>query len=169
VTWYDFAHARHVLQPELDVPVLQRALLAQIQAGRLEGVPEHVAHARAVGPQGGRDARRQQALGIVKALQHPLAGPIDVGVVLENQEHEAHAEHGGAAHGLDLGQALHVGHQRVGDLVLHDLGAAAHPLGEDDDLVFGQVGNGVDFAFAHRVRAPGEQAGGEQQHEVAVP
>ena len=48
------------------------------------------------------------------------------------------------AHGLDAGQALQVDRERIGDLVLDLLRAAARPVGKDDDLVLAQVGDGID-------------------------
>ena len=42
----------------------------------------------------------------------------------------------------------------IGDLVLDLLRAAAHPVGEDDDLVLAQVGDGVHRRVAARRRRP---------------
>jgi hypothetical protein len=56
-------------------------------------------------------------------------------------------------------QPLQVHGQRIGDLVFDFLRAAALPLGEDDHLVFAQVGDGVDGRVQQRPVAPHSQRG----------
>ena len=43
--------------------------------------------------------------------------------------------------------------KRIGDLVLDFARTAAHPIGEDDDLVLAQVGDGIDRRVQHGVDA----------------
>ena len=56
-------------------------------------------------------------------------------------------------------QPLQVHGERVGNLVFDFLRAAPLPLGEDDDLVLAQVGNGVDGRVQQRPIAPNRQHG----------
>ena len=48
------------------------------------------------------------------------------------------------------------------------LGAAAHPVGEDDDLVFAEIGNRVDRHAAHGEEAPAEKQQRRAEDEEAV-
>ena len=61
------------------------------------------------------------------------ARPVDVGAVLEDHVDEGVAEIGEPADRLDLRRAEHRGDDRIGHLILDDVGAAV-PAGIDDDL-----------------------------------
>ena len=52
--------------------------------------------------------------------------------------------------------------ERIRDLVLDQIGAAPHPLGEDDDLRVGEVRQGIERRLADRVDRPE----GEHQHRA---
>ncbi len=56
----------------------------------------------------------------------------------------------------------------IGDLVLDLLRAAAHPVGEDDHLVLGQVGDRVDRHRQHGADARDAERERGQDHEEAV-
>jgi GTP-sensing pleiotropic transcriptional regulator CodY len=58
--------------------------------------------------------------------------------------------------------------QRVGDLVLDLARAAAHPVGEDDDLVLAQVGDGVHGRVEHGVDRPDRQRRRHEHDQEAV-
>ena len=102
-------------------PVLQRAQLFKIIPFALDGVPEDMPHAGAVRTQGRNYAGRQQRCCVVQPLQHAGSCPIDVRLVLKDHVDHGKAEGRGGSHGTHLGQALQIGCQRIGDLILHHL------------------------------------------------
>ena len=63
--------------------------------------------------------------------------------------------------------AEHGGYQRVGNLVLHDVGASV-PLRIDDHLRVGGVGDGVQGDMPHRVDACGDCRSNEQENDESV-
>ena len=68
---------------------------------------------------------------------------------------ERHPEHREPAHVGDVGRADQLRDDRVRDLILDQRRAAAHPLGEDDDLRVGEIRDGVQLrALAWRPIAP---------------
>jgi len=79
-----------------------------------------------------------------KPLQHARSRKVDVHRVLEDDIHHRKAEGRRRADGAHVRQPLQVYCKWIGDLVLHFLRTAPLPLGEDDNLVFAEVGNRVD-------------------------
>ena len=158
----DFGHAGGRVELRGDVELVERPEPRRVhrvcRAG-LDGVPEDLAQGGGVGGQSGRHALRQEACcrALVQLFQHPLAGEIEVDVVLEDDRDHREVEFGGRADGLDAGQPLQFERQRIGDLVLDLAGAAAHPVGEDDHLVLAQVGDGVHRRVEHGVDAEAGQ------------
>ena len=150
----DLGHARHGVDLGADVVFLQGPAAARRQVAALDGVPEDLADGRGVGGQVGHDPFGQEGAGQGQPLQHALAGEVEVDVVLEDDGDHREVELRGRAHGLDAGQPLELERQRVGDLVLDLPRAAAHPVGEDDDLVLAQVGDGVHRRVERRRRPP---------------
>ena len=73
-------------------------------------------------------------------------------------------------HRLHPRQPLQVHRERIGDLVLDFPRAAAHPVGEDDDLVLRQVGDGVDRRVDDGVNARRRSptSGQEDDHEAVA-
>ena len=45
---------------------------------------------------------------------------------------------------LHAGKSLQIDRQRIGDLIFHFLRTSARPVGENDDLVLAEIGDGVD-------------------------
>ena len=82
-------------------------------------------------------------LDLREVLEDAGAGPVDVGPVLEDDVDVGEAEVGEAADRLDLRRAEKRRHDRVGDLVLEDVGAPV-PARVDDDLRVREVGNRVE-------------------------
>ena len=140
-----FGHPGHRLQLVAQVPVLDGAELGQVvlAGGVFQGVFEDPAHPGGVGAQGRADLRRQFAPDVVEILQHPGAGPVDVGAVFEDDVDQGEAVLGKAAHHLGLGHRQHGGGQGIGDLVFDDLRGLFGEFGADDHLDVGEVGDGV--------------------------
>jgi hypothetical protein len=149
----DLGHAGHGVQLVLDEPVLngvQRAAVVR----PLDRVPEDLAHSGCIRPHHRRYARGQKAAREAEPLQHARARKVDVHRVFEDDVDHREAEGRRRAHRAHMRQPLQVDGERIGDLVFHFLRTAALPLGEDDDLVFAQVGNGVDRACATAPSSP---------------
>ena len=165
-----FGHAGHGLELVAQVPVLDAAQLGQVMLAG--GVFHHVlkdpAHPGGVGAQGRGDFLGELVADEVEVFQHPGAGPVDVGAVLENDVHQGLGEHGVAPHHLGPGHGQHGGGERVGDLVLHHLGGLAGKVGFDDDLDVGEVGDGVHRQVIGGIDGPGGDQEGDQDHQEAV-
>ena len=76
---------------------------------------------------------------------HLLACKVEVGSLLKDHEDEAHSVHRLSPDTFYVWQTLKSRCQRIGHLILYDLRRASHPLGEDDHLVLGEVGDGIDW------------------------
>ena len=165
-----FGNVGQALQFELEEPVLQRAQLGQVVLARPvhQRVLEDPAHARGIGPERRFRAGRQASLHLVQIFQHARTRPVQVRAIVEQHIDEGVAEEGKAAHGLGTRHRQHRGGQRIGHLVLDDLGRLARVAGADDHLHVGEVGQGIHRCAAHGPDAPGSQHQGRQQHQEAV-
>ena len=164
-----FRDARHGLQLVAQKPVLVGAQLGQVVAVALihQRVLEDPADAGGIRTELGLHALRQARQDLRKVLQGARARPVDVGAFLEDDVDVGVAEIGEAAHVLHLGRAQHGGDDRIGDLVLDDVGAAV-PARVDDHLGVAEIRDGVERDGLHR---PPARHGGrrhEQEHEEAV-
>ncbi|MCY1284520.1 hypothetical protein D9M70_334230 [compost metagenome] len=105
------AHGRHFgdvgqgLQLELEKPVLQGAQLRQVvpAAAIHQRVLVDPADSGGVRPQRRLGGARQAALDLAEVLQHPRAGPVQVGTILEDHVDKAVTEEGIATHRLRAG------------------------------------------------------------------
>ncbi len=138
-------------------------------ARALQGEGVNLAHGGGVGPEFGDDAGGQDALDLGEAFEGAGAVFVEIAAVLEDDVNVAGAVEGEPAHGQYAGQALEFAGEARGDLLVDVGGGLAGPLGPDDDLVVGEVGDGV-----HRHLSPspetreGEAEGdGEGDEEVA--
>ena len=145
------------------MPVLERPQLGQVVlAGPVdEDVLQAPADAGRVRAELGRDAGGQLAGHPAHVFQHPAPGPVEVGAVLEDHVDQREAEERVGPHRLDARRREQLGDDRVGDLVLDDVGAAVFPRRVDDHLNVGQVGNGVE----RRVEDGPTPAGQDRGHE----
>ena len=126
--------------------------------------PTPVASGPSVGVVPSGSSARHEA----QPLEHARAREILIDVVFEDDVDHREAERRLRADDADAGQALEVDGERIGDLVLHLLCAVAGPLGEDDDLVVGEIGNRVDRRRACRPPAPRAERAGQHDDEDAV-
>ena len=133
--------ARHAAQRVAQREVLERPQVVEpVRAGLVgQRVLEHPADAGRVRPERRRRALGQRPAQAVHVLEHAAARPVDVRALLEDRVDERHPEHREAAHVGDVRRPDQLRDDRVGDLVLDQGRAAAHPLGEDDDLRIGEV------------------------------
>ena len=137
--------AGHRLHGVAQRPVLQRAQRVEpVRAGAVDQrVLEDPADAGGVRAELGADAFGEPRLDLREVLEHPGAGPVDVGAVLEDDVDVGEPEIREPADGLDLRGAEQRRDDGVGHLVLDDVGRAV-PLREDDDLGVGEVGERVE-------------------------
>ena len=104
----------------------------------------------------------------VQPLQNAGARKIKVDIVIEDDEDHREAEGRRRAHDLHARQALQVDSERIGDLVLDLLRAAALPVGEDDHLVVAQIGNGVDRSAEHRPQTPARDSNPKHDNDELI-
>ena len=163
-------HARNGLQVIAQVPVLARAQLRQVVLPRVvhQHVLENPSQARRVRPHLRLHAGGQARLHRGEIFERARARPVDIRTLLEDDVDVGVAEIGEAAHRLHLRRAEHGRDDRIGNLVLHNVGAAV-PAREDDHLRIAEVGDGVERNGAQRP-VPAHGGGGrEQDHQEAVP
>ncbi len=152
-----------------DEPVLETPQVAQRLAIALDGVPEHLAHARRVRPE-----RRHRALGHprrheAEPLEHARASEVQIHVVFEDDVDPREAEGRLRADDPDAGEAAQVDRQRVADLVLDFLRAVPGPVGEHDHLVVREIGDRVDWRGRGGPPPPSAKRHREADDEGAVP
>ena len=105
---------------------------------------------------------------LAQPLQHVLAIHVAGGVVVEDQHQAGEAGQRGGAQMGEVGNAGHLDFDRHRDLALDLFGAAARPLGDDLDVVVGDVGVGLDGQVAERDDAPGGEHHHAAEHQPAV-
>ena len=167
----DLGHALHAREPVAERPVLEGAQIGErVRAAPVdERVLVHPADAGRVGAQAGSDAFRQAAGDALHVLEDAAPRPVEVGAVGEDDVDERVAEHRLPAHVLDARCGDHGADDGVGDLVLDQVGAPPGPVGEDDHLHVGEVGEGVERAGAERPHANGARERDQQDDQEAVP
>jgi hypothetical protein len=164
----NLGHAIDGLQSELQVPVLDRAELAEVVILRLQRVPEDVADAGALGAETRSDAIGQQRADVVQSLEHARACPVDVDVVIEDDVDEREAEHRLRAHGFEVRQSLKIRCERICDLIFDELRRTPRPVDVDDDLVVGDVGDRVERRAQRCPDADADEDGVQHEHDEAV-
>src|SRR5271166_1111314 len=164
----DFRHTRHAVELVAYIPVLNGTELAQVPAVPLDRVPEDLADSRGVGGEVGNHTRGKERGGDRQPLEHAGASEVVVGRLVEDDRDHREVELARRADDLDAGQPLKVDRQGVSDLVFDLLGAAAHPVREYDDLVFGQVGNGINGRGHHGTDAGDTKHQGRKDDEITV-
>ena len=152
----------------LQQPVFERFLLHHVVGGigALQRVPVDLADRAPVGAH-----LRNQVGGqvdLAEPLQHVLAIHVAGGVVVEDEHQAGEAGQRGRAQMGEVRNAGHLDLDRHRDLALDLLGAAARPLGDDLDVVVGDVGIGFDGQVAERDDAPGGEHHHSAQNQPAI-
>src|SRR4029453_10487163 len=131
-------------------------------------VLEHPADTRRVGPELRAHPGGEHRLDPREGLEDAAARPVEIGAVLEDHVHVAEAEVGEAADRPHVGRTEGGAPDRIGDLVLHDVGAAV-PAGVDDDLRVREVGDRVHRDVLDDIDPVGDHEGGrEEDHEPVL-
>ncbi len=162
-----FSDARNGVELILDEPVLNRVQGAGV-VGPFDRVPEDLPDAGSIGPHHGRYFRRQKTAGETQPFEDSRSREIDVDGVLEDDVDHREAKLRSRPHRLDMRKSLQIDGQGIGDLIFDFLRAASRPLGKHDDLVFAQIGNGVDGRVHQRPVAPGSQRGVDRHDQPPV-
>ena len=162
-----FGHSLNTLEVKLHIPILHSAKRSQIILP-FQRVPEDVAHAGPVGAELHLCACRQCGLYCRQFFENTTPGPVEIGRLIENDIDERHPEHRLGPDCRHLRHTLESGHKRKCDLVFHELGRSSHPLGEDDDLVFRQIGNRIKRRVGYGPDAPSHHNQVEQNHNELV-
>src|SRR5690606_18028712 len=127
-----------------------------------------MADTRAVGTELRRNAFGKCTAYRTEPFKDTLAGPVDIGLVFKNYINKAHPKHGRTADIFYLRYSLQAGNQRVSNLVFNKLGRAPAPFGKYNDLVFGEVGNGINRVFLYGNNPPDKNPGCQHQYDKAV-
>ena len=146
-----FRDTRHGIQLVANVPVLQRAEIAQAESAALDRVPEHVADTSRIRPERRHDTggqllgdEVQRSRTRVRAKYRSTSSS-KITKIIEKPNADATAP-------LAPGKPLQVDGQRIGNLVLDLLRATSRPVREDDHLVVARSGIasiGVDVIAHH--------------------
>ncbi len=132
-----------------------------------ESVLEYPADASRIGAEFGVDALRQFGKHARQVLQRSRPRPVDVRSLVENDVDEGVPKIRESADGFHAGCAKHGRDDRIGDLVLHNVGAAIPPR-VHDDLGVAQVGDGIERDVPHRPDPRGDGKTDQQKDEEAV-
>ena len=165
----DFTHAFDGVNLVAQIPILDTPQLREVEAFALDGVPENLPERRGIRADDGRDAGRQALLRDVHSLDDARACPVVIHLVFEDDEDHREAEARHAADGLYSRRAGEARGQRIGDLIVHVLGRAAGPVGEDDDLLFADVRDGIDWCVLQREIAANEDGSDADDDEERIP
>ena len=166
----DLCDARHGCEPVAEMPVLEAAELREgvPTAFVQERVLEDPAHTGRIRTDGRVDLLRQLSSNPLQVLDDAAPRPVHVGAVLEDDVDVRNAEIGEAADRFDARGRDQSRDDRVGDLILDEIGAAADPLGRDDDLDIRNVGDGVERRLRHGPDAPRRQHDGSGEHHETI-
>ena len=124
----------------------------------LDRVPEHVADTGRVWSERRRHARGQALRDETHAFEDASPREVQLHVVLEDDVNHREAERRLRPDHAYTCEPLKVRRERVRDLVLDLLRAVPRPVGEDDHLVVGEIGNRVDGRGPQRPPAPACEA-----------
>ncbi len=142
--------------------------MAEVVAVGLQRVHEGPANSGGIRPEGWRDSFWQPPRDVVEGFEDPAAGPIQIGAIVENDVNERKPEERIATHDLGVRDREHLGGERVGDLVLHDLRRLSGIFGVDDHLDVGKIRDRVERRVQHRIESGGDQEGRAQENQELV-
>ena len=177
VLLHEAAHGCHLgnprdaLQGELKGVILHGAQFRQVVLPFLidEGIGKSPAQARGIRAEHRVDIGGDLVSHRLDVLEDTAPRPVDVRSLFEDHIDERRTEEGESADRLDLGRGKECGGYGVGDLVLHQVRAAAGPLGIDDHLGVGEVRQGIERCPLQSPDAPEDSQRGDEDNEKLVP
>ncbi len=161
-------HALHALERLFQRPVFERLLLHHVVGGigAFQRVPVDLAHRAPVGAHLRNQIGRQ--IDLAQPLQHMLTIDVAGRVVVENQRQARQASQRRRAQMCQMRNAGHLNFHRHRHLALDLLGAAPRPLGNDLDVIVGDVRIGLDRQVAEADHAPRSQQHHGAEHHPAI-
>ena len=163
--------ARNSLELIAQIPVLQRAQIGQAfgVAAIDEGVLIDPACAGGIGANSGMHVSGQASCDLLQVFGYARACPIEVGVILKDDEDIRVAEHGLGANILDLRSGEQSGNDWVGNLVFNHIWRFAGPWCVNDHLHIADVGQRIqrDTLQAPEARDDQENCSRENQEGIA--
>ena len=163
----DIGHARYGAQLRADDPIEEGALLGQRQVA-LDGEHEHLAEGGRDGGHAAGDSGWQVAHGGGQALADLLAGPINVGAVLEIDGDIGQGVLGGRAEQALIRDAEHFLLDGDGQAGFDLLRRHAGGLEDDLDLGRGDIGKGVDGQTQEGLNTRRDQQDGQDHQQEAL-
>ncbi len=153
------------------MPILKRAQLGEVVFTGFvhERVFVNPAHARGVRADDGIHALRQHAAHGIQILNDSRPRPINVRAVLKNHIHERFAEHGFAANELHLRRGDEARGNRIRDLILDEVGRAAFPIRENNDLDIAQIRDGIEWRLFQSPDSARDAEDREDEDEENIP
>ena len=131
-----------------------------------EGVPVDLADGAPVGADLRLEAGGQGYLG--EAFEDLFAVPVVGALVVEDHGDAGEAGKRGGAEVRHVGDAGEADLERDGDLLLDLFGGAAGPLGDDGDVVVGDVGVGLHGEVVEGDAAPDKEEDGDDHDDEAA-
>jgi len=158
----------HAAEGFFELPVLDALELHCVDGGvdALEGVPIDLADGTPIGADLGLKAGGKGDL--AETLKDLLAVPVVFAVVVEDHGDAGEPGEGGGAEVGHVGDARHAVFEGNGHLLFDVFGGTAGPLGDDVDVVIGDVGIGFDGEIVEGDCAPTEQQHRRNEHDEAV-
>ena len=146
-------HAGHGFKLIAQIPVLQCAQISQALGVTAidDGILVNPARAGRIGADGRMNIRRQPSGNLLQVLRYARSRPVEVSVVLKNDEDIGVAEHGLGAHVFHARSRKQGSHDRVGHLVFNYIRRLALPLRMNNHLHVADVGQCVQ---RHSLQAP---------------
>ena len=137
----DLGNSRDGFDRIADVPVLQTAEVGQTVSTTLvdESIFIDPARAGRIGSDHWIHTGGELACYLLEIFQHAAARPIDVSAVFKHDEYIRVVGHRLRADRLDMRRSEHRGDNRIGHLILDEIGRLAHPFGVDNHLNIGNV------------------------------
>ena len=164
----DLGDPRDSGQPVFQVPVLNRAQLAEVVAVGLQRVHERPANPGGIRPEGRRHSFREPPGDVVEGFEDSAASPIQIGAVFENNVNERKPEERVTANHLGMRDREHLSSERIRDLIFNDLGRLSGIFGVDDYLDIGKIRDRVERRMQHRIEARGNQEDSAQEYQKLV-
>ena len=165
----DFGDTRHAAQLRTQVPILNVAQPAEIESRTFERVPKDLAGRHRIGRQSRRHATRQCVAEQRQSLLHASACGRKADGVVEDQVQQRVARFARAAHDSHAVDPLQVPRESRGDLLIEFTRVVSRPIGKDEDLVFGQIRNGIHRRATDRNHATNRQHARGDDRDRAMP
>ncbi len=133
-----------------------------------EGVLVDPACAGCVRTNGGMHVCWQAPCDLLQILQDARARPIEIRSVLEDDEDVGIAEHRLRAHCFDMRRGQQSRDDRIGNLVLDDVGWLTCPRRVDDDLHVGDIRQGIERNVAQSPDSREHKQQRSRENEEAI-